>query len=689
MFTKYFLIALGFCGMSYAQQEKDSIKIISLNEIIVTGKQNQTNITYKNDYQKRIVQPKNISDLFTDINGFSVVKRGNYAIDPVLRGFMYEQLNVMYDGGTKAVNACPNRMDPITTHVTPEEVSKIEVIKGPFTVRYGSTFAGIVNMVTENADTYTKGISGKVSSGYETNGNSYVGMAQLRYATTKYDITGSFGYRNFGDYKDGDGQEIPSSFKSTDYGVKLGYNLTENQRLQAHWRQSFGRDVKHAALPMDTEIDDSSILSLDYKAENLSNKLKTITAKGFYSYVDHLMTNANRPSAAMTYAAAPVTSTTYGGKFELHWLLQPKINLYVGADANLIGRDGERTRTIKIMNGSVLPTPRIMVDKIWQDAYLNDYGVFTEMKYDLSSSTLLSAGVRLDFVNTNAKDPEADFEARYNVTEKNETNFSGAVSLKNKLSDHVSLELAFGRGTRTADMLERYINHFSIGQDAYEYLGNPNLKPEVNNQFEVGLKGYTYLNQTQWIFSTSVFYSIFENYIMGVVDENIPRKFMPGTNPLYTKVFQNIDDAYKTGAEFSSKFSFANDLFFQTDVAYTYSWNNNFNESLPLTPPLMAKISGGIEKDNYWASVFWNLASKQTNISESFGETETPGYGTLDIKGGLKLIKNLDLGIACLNVLDQYYVNHLNFPFRNQAGFGITPITEPGRNFTVFVQYHF
>ena len=42
-----------------------------------------------------------------------------------------------------------------------------------------------------------------------------------------------------------------------------------------------------------------------------------------------------------------------------------------------------------------------------------------------------------------------------------------------------------------------------------------------------------------------------------------------------------------------------------------------------------------------------------------------------------------------LNVFDEAYNNHLNFSFTNQANFGRTPITEPGRNISAFLQYKF
>ncbi|WP_245940280.1 TonB-dependent receptor domain-containing protein [Seonamhaeicola aphaedonensis] len=692
---KYMALCLNilFVGLTYSQTKQDSTgtKTTQLPDVIVTGNSNTDPIhsTVKNDYQKRGSQPKNVADLFSEINGFSAIKRGNYAIDPTFRASAYEQLNVMYDGGTKAVHACPNRMDPITTHVIPEEIEKIEVVKGPYTVRYGATFGGIVNMVTKDHNTLENGFHGKASVGYETNGNALVNMLHLQHISSKFNITGNVGYRDFDDYEDGDNNTIPSAFRSTDYGLKLGYNLSEKQYIQGHWRQSFGRDTKHAALPMDTEYDNSSIASLDYKYENISNTLQGITAKGFYSYVDHLMTNENRPNFNMVFASSPVTSTTIGGKIETHWLFD-KINLFIGADANLISREGTRIRTIKIMNGNILPEPIVRQDKIWQDASLSDIGLFSEAKYQINRTTF-TAGLRLDFVYANAMDLEDDFALIYGTdVQQSETNFSGTVSVKQKISNNTILEVAYGRGVRTANMIERYINHFTVGQDSFEYLGNPFLKPEVNNQFEIGFKGHSQLNEfNNFNYQLSAFYSVYENYISAIIDPSIPRKFMPMQQPQFTKVFINIDDAYKTGVEFMVKFNILKDFYIQNQSAYVRTKNNDFGESLPLNPPFTSTFIWGVDKDYYWAKISYNLTSKQSHIAPSFGEIETPSFETLDVKLGATLFKKFTIGIACLNLFDATYVNHLNFSYRNQADFNMSPITEPGRNFTTFLQYKF
>jgi len=686
-------------AMSFSQEKKDKAqdtitqKTVQLDEVLITGNvvTDPVLTQVSNDYQINIVQPKNVADLFNNINGFSVIKRGNYATDPSFRASQYEQLNIQYDGGTKAMNACPNRMDPITTHIIPEEVSKIEIIKGPYTVRYGPTFGGVINIVTDKPNIEDNGFHGKVSGGYESNGNSYVTMLQLQQITNTYDIVGNIGYRDFGNYEDGSQTEIPSSFRSTDYGLKFGYNFVENHRLQAHWRQSFGRDVLHAGLPMDTEYDNSSILSLDYKWSNIGDIIKSLTAKTYYSYVDHLMTNNGRPSFMMTEAESTVEATTIGGKLELNWKPSKKLSVFSGLDVFHVARDGDRDRLVKVMNGTMLPMPMQFHDKVWQDSYINDIGLFTEAKWSINDATILTTGLRTDIVTSDIKDPEANFDAMYNLRKRTEQNVSATISVKKIVSDNFTIEAAFGRGVRSASMIERFINHFTVGQDSYEYIGNPELKAEANNQFEIGFSGHKSLNTSlnKFSFETSLYYSFLDNYIVAVEDASLTRKYMPSMQPVHPKVFQNLDKAYKTGFEVMGQLDFLNDYYFKTEAAYVFAKNKDLDESLPLIPPFNMTLTVGFEKDKIWANAQYKINSKQSKIAESFGEIETAGYETLDLRFGVKPFNNVSLGVAVLNVFDKTYHDHLNFSFNNQTDFGAFPITEPGRNITVFFQKKF
>jgi len=674
-------------------KDTNDLKTIHIEEVIVVGNAILDPIfsTVSNNYAEKIVQPKNVAELFESINGISTIKRGNYAMDPSFRAAQYEQLNIMYDGGTKAVNACPNRMDPITTHVTPEDVSKIEIIKGPYSVRYGATFGGIINIVTNKPSEGEFGFHGNASAGYETNGNSFVTMMNLKNSTSKYDIEGNFGYRDYGSYEDGGGNEIPSAFRSTDYGFKAGYNFSEDQRLKLNWRQSFGRDVQHAGLPMDTEYDNSSIFSLDYNVR-ISDFIKKINVKAYYSFVDHLMTNFNRPTFMMMEASSPVEATTMGGKVEFSLNPSNEFRLFTGLDLMHVARDGVRNRLVKRnMNGDLLPEPIAFIDKIWQDSYINDMGLFAEAKWFANSTTIFTGGIRYDLVTSDIQDPEDDFAEMYDLKKRAENNFSGTVSVRKILSDNLTFEAAYGRGVRSANMTERFINHFTIGQDPYEYIGNPDLDAEVNNQFEIGLKGGLDLKNrfNKLSYEASFYYSIFENLIVAQVDEDLIRKFNPMMEPIHPKVFRNIDDANKTGFELMAQIDFMDNFYFKTELAYVYTENKDFDESIPLTPPLTTRLFLGYKKEKFWVNGQFNIVSEQTNIAETFGETSTPAWSTFDIRLGVKPIDRLTIGVAGLNIFDEEYHNHLNFSYINQEGFDRVPINDPGRNFTAFVQYRF
>ena len=662
---------------------------IELNNIIVKanpfGDIAQSDIIY--DDIKATTQPRNVSDLFKDIPGFGIQKRGAYASEPFFRAFKYEQLNVQYDGGMKILNACPNRMDPITTHVIPEEIERIEIIRGPFTVRFGQNYGGIINMVSKSSNNQKDGFSGNIETGFETNGSNFTTRGSLVYNKDKFDIELNGSYRNYGDYTDGNGTEVPSSFKSTDYSIKLGYNPADNQRLRFTWRQSFGKDIDHAGLMMDSPYDDSYLAGLDYKITDISNMISAFTFKGFYSYVDHLMTNEDRPSFKATEAYSNVFATVYGGKTELTLTPSDKLNIFTGLDANFIAREGDRIRIVKIMNGNPLPNPMTKVDKIWQDSEVSDIGVFAEGKYKLTDNTIVTAGLRSDFISTSINDPEQDFLDLYGVNGKikdqSEVNLSGNLSLAYKVNQ-TEWQFAFGRGIRTASMIERYINHFNVGSDPYEYVGNPYLDPEINNQFEISV------NQRfdQIEFGATVFYSFLNDYITAVVDESLPRKFMPTVPPVYAKRFVNVDKAMQTGFELFFNYHLSSSLSFLSDLSYTYGENKDFDEPLPQITPLTAHLSLNYDKEKYWFNFKSRLVDNQDRISETFKETETPGFATFDFSAGFKPLKGFTVGAAVLNIFDKAYYEHLNFSYKN-SNILSGRIYEPGRNFTIYLNYNF
>lgn len=674
-------------GTSFIQFEL-APRTLELETILVSGavKQNAPQSSVIQDQTKLVSQPVDIGDWLATVPGFALVKRGGYALDPVFRGYQQEQLNLIYDGGIQVTHACPARMDPVSTHINPADIEKLELIKGPFSVRYGQSLGATVNLVTRFPTFEQRGIGGFAELGFESNGSSKLANLGLEYGGANHAVSFSGGAKDYGSYENGDGATVPSSFQSYDYALKGSYAPATNQILQGSWRQSFGRDILHAGLNMDTEEDNTSIFSLNYKLKNLSPTLYGLEFKAYGSQVDHIMSNKRRPNFMMVDAVANVQSQTAGGKAETNLLLGQKVVVFAGADYRYTGRTGERTRLIKrnMMTGEELPEPKLMVDQIWQDAALNDLGVFAEGRFLLTPHWTLQSGIRLDYVSSAIAQPDVDFAALYDHDlERTDLNISGNISVNYEWTNDWNLQLALGRGVRSANMLERYINHFTIGQDPYEYVGNPHLTPEANHQVEFSVSK----TSERFQFSTNLFYSYLTDYITAFVDTTLDRKYMPMMEPRFARRFTNVDAATRMGFELQGSYQFLRYWQASAAVAYTRANNVDWDEPLAEIPPLETNLGVKYERAVWWAEVRARIVAQQDRISPRFGETSTPGFQTYDLRLGAKPMEGLTIGASVLNLLNANYYEHLNRAYRNMPENGV--LYEPGRNVTVFAKYQF
>lgn len=663
--------------------------VVQIDDVIVKGNplEDISHTVVITDDLKKGSQIRNTAELFNDIPGFSMQKRSATATEPSFRSFKYEEMNLKYDGGSKMVHACPNRMDPMTAHLIPEEVSKIEVVKGPYTVRFGQRFGPTINIVTKSPTPEDYGLHGKIESGYEVNGNNLLGRAELMYAQKKYDITLNGESRNFSDYKDGNGTIVPSGFQTNSYSLKAGYNPAAKHRIHFDWRQKFGSNIKHAGLPMDSPQDDSWLISADYKYDKISKKIESFSFKTYSSFVDHIMNNKARPSFKRVEAFTPVQSRTYGGKMELISTPTKKITVYTGIDADVIARTGFRNMKIKTNPAGVsFPEPKIMKMNVWQGGIIQDYGVFVEASYKINKFFTTTAGIRTDYVLSKITDPDEGFLALYESDIKNNTEVTvgGNVAVKYRKKG-LQVQFAYGRGTRTASMTEKYIYRFSIGSDPREYIGNPNLKAEINNQFELSaskrIKKIT--------FGASTYYSIFEDYITAKINSSFVATSGgcgSGAN-LAPKQFWNVD-ANQYGFEAFFKYNFYKEFHLSYDINYTKAYNKTFKEPLSQISPLGTNIGLKWEPKKYWVDIRGEYTMDQNQISRTFDETKTPGYFLLDLRAGIKPVKNVTIGGAVLNIFDKTYYNHLNFSYIN-SDVNAGKIYEAGRSFSIFAKYKF
>ena len=294
----------------------------------------------------------------------SIRKGGNYGFDPVMRGFKYDQLNVVIDGVQTAVAACANRMDPPTSHVVPNMIENVEIFKGPHSFRFGTPFGGTINFVsappkfTRETNSY-----GRWSNSAEGNGGIYrtEGMMGLSGQLYNFRMFGSFSRGN--DYSAGNNIEIPAAFNRASVGSTVGLSLSGRKSLVLSATRDYARDTDFPALPMDMRKDDSSLFDLQYMSRYNGKYLSAWNTTVYGSFVRHLMDNLSKQiNPRMMDASSDARSKSLGGRTEGTWNISDGL-FYTGFDISVESAEGDRTRQFESSLTKLLNFPVIFVLK--------------------------------------------------------------------------------------------------------------------------------------------------------------------------------------------------------------------------------------------------------------------------------------------------------------------------------------
>jgi iron complex outermembrane recepter protein len=637
-------------------------------------------ISYHTKYDESKVLELNYDDKLTHDGGAllsqdasisTIRKGGNYGFDPVLRGFKYDQLNIVINGGQSATAACPNRMDPPTSQMAPNMTDRIEVLKGPHALRFGAGFGGTINFIPEKLKfTNEKSIYGRASIGGETNGEILKSEGRIGFSSRWYDVSFFGAWSQGSDYTSGDGTTIPADFLRGSFGTQLGFLLSENQRLRVTATRNIAKDSDFPALPMDLRSDDTWMLNARHDINFQSGKLKSINTTLFGSWVDHVMDNRLKPiNPRILNTKTEAKTYNYGGRTEGFFNFG-KSSLFAGADLRIEGAEGIRMR--EFLTGP--NAGKIFYDNAWQNGRIGKGGLFGEFHHKLNQYKLV-VSARAELNTADVTDPTPEFLDVYNETSETQINPSLSAGVLRNYENNIAVGLWIGRAQRSGSLTERFINYFPVGQDPFELLGNPQIKPETNNQMDL-----TFQWKSQGtILNLDLFVAYLQDFITSVIDTSLTPRLpaSPGV-----RQFQNLDEALKTGFEFSWSQKLVSGLQHRLSIAYTYGEDLTNNEPLPEIAPLDLRYSirGSWLKNKLHPEVTVRHVLQQDRISQEFGETSTPSFTVMDIKLGYHFNKKWGIYAGVQNLLDVNYYEHLSRSVRNEA---MTPIYNPGRNFFI------
>ena len=618
--------------------------------------------------EKALFLPIDSGEFLRDAGNTSGIRKGGFGIDPVLRGLSGSRLNIRLDGLATTAAACPNRMDPPTSHIRLSDIERVEIHHGPHALQYGPAFGGTVNFISRRPAEYNNfEMSGDLRTGLESNTGHRKLDTHVQGGNRAWDFLLNGGISATDNYTGGNGVEVDSGFESYDYGIETGFNITPGHRLTAGWSQSFIRDADFPALGMDMAVDDTYKLKAGYEWSPVERgSISSAEINGYRSLVDHEMNNHNRASFEMRDAVALAETETFG----LHGTLK---GLYSSGSytftAGIDQHDVTGTRFVEFKTGQRAGDS--MTYNLWQDASILNAGIYSGIEH-YSGEWTFSVGTRLDLNHADSNDPAPRFK---NTDVRSEhLNFSISSGITRQFTQSTTLGLYLGRGVRSPDVTERYINFLTIGRDGYEYAGNPDLDAEINNQVDLVFKS----EQGALSLESTLFAAYMTNYISAVIN---PEMAPVGMNIPGVREFQNRGDALFTGFELGMNIDLTQSWYIGLNGSYTWAEYTDTNTPVAEIPPFetSVNIGGSLPGNLILPELNVRRAFAQTRYDEDFGESHTPGFWLVDASVSSSIYRGVNVSAGVRNLFDEDYYEHLNRQFNP----GVNPtgdyLPEPGR----------
>ena len=595
-------------------------------------------------------------------------KSGNYGFDPVLRGFKYDQLNLVMDNGMSTSAACPNRMDPPASQIPMSMVDQVEIVKGPHSLRFGTAFGGSIHFKSAPANfTESTQAFGRASGSYESNGNIFRTEAMAG-AKGKFYNLGIYGaYSEGNDYEDGNGSKIPSGFNRRNIGMSSVFKLSDNQSIKLSANNNFAKEVDFPALNMDLREDDTWLVNLAHKINFKNSSLSSISTSFYGSFVDHTMDNLTKNLIPRKVNAVTLSKTkNYGGRSEATFQFKSS-SLFAGIDYKAEEAEGIRSR--EMLMGSM--AGRTLTDHVWQDSKISKLAMFEEYHFSLQEIYFI-ASTRLEYNSAKSREKTTEFELSNQKNPTDKLNISASIGATHDISKQIRMSLWLGRAERSGGLTERFINYLPVDVDPYERIGNTRLKSEVNYQLD-----YNFTWKTD---ESELGFTLFESLLRDYISAEIRNDLSPrlATAP-GVKQYYNIDKAVMRGFEFFWYQKISSSIYHKLNIAYTYGKNKDVDTALPEIPPLDFRyaLGGSFFKDKFHPEIMMRHALKQNRIASNYGESKTPSFTIATIKASYNFSETINLIGGVRNLFDEAYYEHLNRSVKgsNQA------IYAPGRSF--------
>ena len=722
------LVALTGINHAVLAEEQESPKLDSLKEVVISATRVEQDV---NDVANTVTtisaeeiaeqQPADIKDLLRYETGVSVRSQpnrasgvfratgraGNEGIN--IRGLEGNQVLLQVDGvrlpsAYEFGQFAAGRGD----YIDLEACKRVEILRGPSSTQYGSDgLAGAVSFLTKDpTDLLTLGKSWQAALklAYSSVDNSWTTVPSVAYANDVVEamLLGSFRQGQEADNQgDNNARNVtrttpnPADAKSDYLLAKVVLKPNENhqfkftaenldRQIDTNVLSFFGDPFTVATLTGVKLKEDiqRQLFKVDYDYTNTGNSWFQHANASLYS-----QDSKNRQYGLETRSVGNLVRTrdtdyvedTIGGSFQLESNFGEVI-----AHRLVYGVDGSTAEVSSQRDGFNTTGAAFIPSKNFPDTDYRLLGAFVQDEINIGQFSIIP-GLRYDSFKLS---PHADSLYLASTTTPPKALKGSEVSPKIgviwKLDPLANIFAQYAHGFRAPQPVQ-VNNGFSnlLAANPYTTIGNPNLKPEISDSVEFGVRG----RSNALRYSASIFEGKYKDFIASnqLIQSN------PAPTP---DVFQSINfgEVKISGFELRGEWAFLED--WSTSISYAHAKGDSKADGIktPLITIDPDKLVLGLRYDKnskYGGQLFATLVERKKRNPDPTTNYTPDGYEVVDMTAYYNFNENVSINAGIFNVFDRKYfawsdVRNLSPTFQQ-----IDAYSQPGRNAVVSVKYQF
>ena len=600
--------------------------------------------------------------------GVMVQRTGRGQASPFIRGLTGPQTLILVDGirmNNSTFRFGPNQYFAL---VDPGMIERIEVVRGPQSVLWGSdAIGGVINVVTRGADMdYCCYQSGEFIERFGTADSGTYSRVSVE--GTRRGSWGLFGGGSYMDTANLDrggslGRQPFTDFSQYAGDVKIDYLLDDSQLLTVaiqHFQQmNVPRTDKW---PAEERRFDPQFRDLGY--------IRWQGLEPGALFDSFMFTASFHRQEENTVRRKPLTGTTIDhGFFDVE---TAGLSLVLGNDLCRLGNltygidwyhddvDAAKTR----IDESGVNPPRTLTPQFPDDSHYERLGMFCQWDVDVTRRLTAIAGVRYSNIESgatvalfdpnNPQNPPVDtaIEPRFN-------DWTASVGLTYEISPCLHLVGSVAEGFRapSLDDLTSVSDNVNEGID----IPNPNLTPETSTNYEIGLK----FNYDRLRVQTFVFWTELDDLLDRRLVGQVPDPLAPGAF-LDVLQRQNVGQAELQGYELAGELLVTPTWSCFGNFTYIYGQNVTAGEPMSRIPPTQGMIGlrwRDCDARNWFELYGWLVADQDRLSVRDIRDSRipaggTPGYGTVNLRMGRRIGEHQRITLGVENIFNELYRVH-------------------------------